>query len=398
MLYVSGGLADAGFPVEYRVFDEVFGLRPGASSWEVVARMPERRTYHGLATIDGELWFCGGADGEEGHTGSPHEGGPANRIPRDTVFILNPATRQWREGPPLNTARIECTSLAVNGRIYTFGGASHSAGGTTYASVESIAPGEDAWRIEPAEMPVGLKQFGGCVLDGKVYLVGGVLEHDTGFVSDHSPRPSNQGFLCFDPATGDWEHGGATGLPEGGLAPHPAPTQAPCVAAFEGKVWHIAGNPASGFTIGMGSPSPVWSYEPAANAWALEKNFPTQRAWGAAAAFDGRLYCLSGSNGMGFDPRVFVLGKTNSHTPTASSAPDAPAPRAAASGAVDTWDAAAVAAWLTDEIGVPAVAEAAAAAEVDGATAVEMDKEDWKELGATGVQGARIVAEVKKRA
>ena len=63
MLYVSGGLADAGFPVEYRVFDEVFGLRPGASSWEVVARMPERRTYHGLATINGELWFCGGADG-----------------------------------------------------------------------------------------------------------------------------------------------------------------------------------------------------------------------------------------------------------------------------------------------------------------------------------------------
>ena len=57
-----------------------------------------------------------------------------------------------------------------------------------------------------------------------------------------------------------------------------------------------------------------------------------------------------------------------------------------------------MAAWLTDEIGVPAVAEAAAAAEVDGATAVEMDKEDWKELGATGVQGARIVAEVKKRA
>ena len=42
-------------------------------------------------------------------------------------------------------------------------------------------------------MPVGLKQFGGCVLEGKVYLVGGVLEHDTGYVSDHSPRPSNQG-------------------------------------------------------------------------------------------------------------------------------------------------------------------------------------------------------------
>ena len=129
--------------------------------------------------------------------------GQANRIPSASVFVLNPATGQWRTAPPLNTARIECTSLAVGGRIYTFGGASHSAGGTTHNTVESIAPGEASWRMEPP-MPVGLKQFGGCVIDSIVYLVGGVLEHDTGFISDHSPRPSNQAFLRFDPASGSW--------------------------------------------------------------------------------------------------------------------------------------------------------------------------------------------------
>ena len=41
---------------------------------------------------------------------------------------------------------------------------------------------------------------------------------------------------------------------------------------------------------------------------ALESNFPTQRAWGAAHSFQGQLFCISGGNGFGFDPRVFVLG------------------------------------------------------------------------------------------
>jgi hypothetical protein len=79
-LYVSGGLAHAGFPCEYRVFHEVFALKAGARAWEVVARMPERRTYNGLTALDGELWFCGGADGPEGHTGSPQEGGPVSHF------------------------------------------------------------------------------------------------------------------------------------------------------------------------------------------------------------------------------------------------------------------------------------------------------------------------------
>ena len=89
VLYVSGGLAHAGLPCEYRIFDEVFALQPGASTWEVVARLPERRTYHGLAVLDGELWFCGGAGGPEGHTGSPEEGGPANRSAAEPFIVVD---------------------------------------------------------------------------------------------------------------------------------------------------------------------------------------------------------------------------------------------------------------------------------------------------------------------
>ena len=42
------------------------------------------------------------------------------------------------------------------------------------------------------------------------------------------------------------------------------------------------------------------------------------------------------------------------------------------------------------------MADAALEEGVDGATAVEMDKEGWKELGASAVKAAKIVAQLKK--
>eukprot|EP01045_Picozoa_sp_COSAG04_P019032 COSAG04_NODE_1810_length_5515_cov_6.783419_1_plen_258_part_00 len=252
------------------------------------------------------------------------------------------------------TARIECVSLFAAGRIYTFGGASLSAGGDSFTSVESIAPGEDTWRAEPP-MPLefGFRQGAGCVLvsnatqptvsrpfvarfapcfrrsfalsaretavaewrwaqDGKVYLVGG-CEH-------HSNAPSNRAFLCFDPATGSWEHSATSGAEGATLPAHPSPPNAALVAAHGGKVWVMAGNPpaqvgpANHSTDDTGiAPSPVWTYTPGADAWEPGPDFPTHQSWGAAASFGGKLYAISGAHGTGastgiiFDPRMFVL-------------------------------------------------------------------------------------------
>ena len=46
----------------------------------------------------------------------------------------------------------------------------------------------------------------------------------------------------------------------------------------------------------------------------------------------------------------------------------------------------------------PAVADAAAEEEVDGATALVMGKEEWKELGVSGIKAAKIVAQLTKLA
>ncbi len=46
--------------------------------------------------------------------------------------------------------------------------------------MESIGPGETTWRLERTRMPAKLRQFGGCVLNGKAYLCGGIDMHDGG--------------------------------------------------------------------------------------------------------------------------------------------------------------------------------------------------------------------------
>ena len=64
-------------------------------------------------------------------------------------------------------------------------------------------------------------------------------------------------------------------------------------------------------------------------------------------------------------------------------------------GCLTEWTAAKLEGWLV-EMGMHAVAASSLQIGVDGATAAEMDKSDWKELGATGVSAAMIIGRLKK--
>eukprot|EP01051_Picozoa_sp_SAG22_P003682 SAG22_NODE_182_length_16036_cov_13.692226_5_plen_1698_part_00 len=92
-----------------------------------------------------------------------------------------------------------------------------------------------------------------------------------------------------------------------------------------------------------------------------------------------------------------VPGATVDATPAAV----APAEVSAESDTSDTpkplaeWSAADIEEWIANTLSLPEVA-ATLAGEVDGGTAIEMIREDWKELGATGVKASKIVSQIKK--
>ena len=52
--------------------------------------------------------------------------------------------------------------------------------------------------------------------------------------------------------------------------------------------------------------------------------------------------------------------------------------------------------WLASSMGLRGVAARVSADRVDGAMAAEMDKNDWKQLGCSGLQSARVVSALKK--
>jgi hypothetical protein len=69
-----------------------------------------------------------------------------------------------------------------------------------------------------------------------------------------------------------------------------------------------------------------------------------------------------------------------------------------ASSSLQDWNEEQFAAWLRDDMKLGDVADAAADEGVDGLTALEMEKDDWKLLGANGVKAAKIVAHIRTMA
>ena len=60
------------------------------------------------------------------------------------------------------------------------------------------------------------------------------------------------------------------------------------------------------------------------------------------------------------------------------------------------WSSQELGSWLSDAMNLPSLADAAMAEAVDGATAGAMQNADWKELGASGLQAAKVVGALAK--
>ena len=64
--------------------------------------------------------------------------------------------------------------------------------------------------------------------------------------------------------------------------------------------------------------------------------------------------------------------------------------------ALEDWSVTAVSDWLSAELDLPAVAAVARQHAVDGGTAAAMLREDWREIGASGFESAKVIAAVTK--
>jgi hypothetical protein len=261
-MYVSGGLtAEWGFPARSHPFDELWELNPKAWTWRVAAKLSRERIYTATAAFEGQVWVIGG-DVIEAN---------GDRHAVTTVERCDPRTGRVTMGPPCIIARPMPVAMAAGGRLYVMGNArgEYDKPGT----MESLGPGETAWRREP-DGPVGMGPLAGAAFDGKLYVV--------------IPKT---GIAAFDTASRQWA-----------IVPSPTIPRSCQMAAYRGELWLMGGRDTAD-----GAETRI--YHPRSRTWRMGPPLPRALSWGAAATVNDRLIVTGGAterlNAAGKD-RLFV--------------------------------------------------------------------------------------------
>ncbi|HEY7060585.1 MAG TPA: kelch repeat-containing protein [Chloroflexota bacterium] len=320
------------------------------------AAMPTPRDFLGVAVAaNGKLYAIGGQP-----SGSP----PFSAANEEYDPILN----AWAARAPMPTARYALgVAAAANGKLYAVGGI-HA--GTILATVEEYDPPPWATRASLANPRAFLGV--GAATNGRLYAVGGNVsmglfptleEYDpltnTWTVRTALPTPrellgvagaSNGKVYAiggrngggqdvgtveeYDPGTNTWTNCG-TPAPGNGCAPMPTAREGlGLAAAANGRLYAIGGSTGTSY---LGT---VEEYNPATNIWTncgtpapanACRPMTTVRAYlGLAAATNGKLYAIGGTNGTAvveeYDPGTNTW--TNCGTPAPGDACAAlPTPR-----------------------------------------------------------------------
>src|SRR5215212_4098584 len=152
----------------------------GGAAWRRLAPAPSERTEVAAAAVGRRIWVLGGY-ATDGKTLA-------------TAEIYDTATDTWSRGPDLPVAVNHAMAATLEGVLYVAGGNDGRRPSDQVARLDG-----DRWR-RLASLPRG-RQAGGLVaLDGRLYLVGGVVEG--GLASDTQ---------VYDPAADRWSP--APGLP-----------------------------------------------------------------------------------------------------------------------------------------------------------------------------------------
>jgi hypothetical protein len=164
------------------------------------------------------------------------------------------------------TLRSELASAVLDGSIYVAGGIGENC--TTRTEVERYNIAADSWEAV-APLPVGLNHLGMAALDGHVYVTGGYA--DVNFNVDQTAT------YVYDPAAKAWTR----------AADMPAPRAAHTMVAAAGKLYIIGG-------VGPRA-TETWSYDPASDSWdASLPPMPIPREHLASVSFGELFYGIGG--------------------------------------------------------------------------------------------------------
>jgi len=170
----------------------------------------------------------------------------------------------WTYKADMPTARTWISGCVIDGKIYVIGGATSVSSVTS--AVEVYDTITDTW-TRKANMPSARCFHATCTLGGKIYVFGGV---SPGVFST-----AKKNVYVYDPQIDTWTQ----------KADMPNANASRGIAVVDGTIYLIGGLP-----IGLNL-----AYNPITESWTQKADMPTARANLSACVVDGKIYAIGGS-------------------------------------------------------------------------------------------------------
>jgi N-acetylneuraminic acid mutarotase len=264
-LYVFGGfVSGSGWPVT--TGGEAFDL--DTRTWTQLQPAPDKLTHAGRATDGKYIYFAGGFVDD----------GPGGSI--DRTYRYDPTDDTWQAMALLPAPRGAGALVLLDRHLHYFGGAIRPSDENVISSdhgehwaLDSTDP-EARW-TELAPMPSPRNHLGGCVVNGKIYAIGGQNLADE--------KAGNLALVdAYDPTTDTWTNVATLPLPIGHLTSN--------ALVYEDRILVV-----SGITQGSTKLNTVYAYDPTLDAWSELTSLPEPRHSPVSAIIADRLIVAGGS-------------------------------------------------------------------------------------------------------
>ena len=181
----------------------------------------------------------------------------------------NEQTYEWRRGADMPTPRSEIASAVLDGRIYVGGGlGGGTAGFVAYDDFEVYDIDTDSWEIL-APLPLALHHPAMTATDDAVYLSGGY--------NGSTFTPTVTAVWQYTPSDDEWLQ----------LTDMPAPRAGHAMVTLDNHLYIIGGV--------ASDPTALWIYDIENDEWNLDAEpLPSPREHLAASVHDGKIYVVGG--------------------------------------------------------------------------------------------------------
>lgn len=199
------------------------------------------------------------------------------------LFIINVsdlfAEKTWTQRADMPTARYNFGTCVVNGKVFAIGGEIEVFGERSTATVEVYHPKTDTWE-QKADMPTARSGVSVLVVDGKIYAIGGAevkkFQVGPGWGYSIKRLPAVE---VYDPITDTWIQKADMPVARSGST---------CVV--DEKIYLIGGANEKQWRLEI-----VDVYDPATDTWAKAKSMNHARSGASVSVVNGKIYAMGGT-------------------------------------------------------------------------------------------------------